>query len=80
MLGTYSDTFGVGLFGGAFMLAILFQSLAVTVRRLHDIGLNGWWILVALIPFIGGIILLVMMIFDGQEGENKYGPNPKQST
>jgi uncharacterized membrane protein YhaH (DUF805 family) len=47
------------------------------VRRLHDTDRSGWWILIALIPIIGGIWLLVLMILEGTAGENKFGPSPK---
>src|SRR5690625_547897 len=52
-------------------------SIAVTVRRFHDIGKNGWTILMAIIPFVGGIILLVFTCLDSEPNDNKYGPNPK---
>ncbi|HEX8096067.1 DUF805 domain-containing protein [Jatrophihabitans sp.] len=58
-------------------LALLLPSLAVTVRRLHDTGRSGWWILIGLIPLIGAIVLLVFEVKDSQPGENKYGPSPK---
>jgi len=58
-------------------LAFLLPSLAVTVRRLHDTGRSGWWILIGLVPFIGGIVLLVFECMDGQPGPNNYGPSPK---
>jgi len=58
-------------------LAVLIPCLAVSVRRLHDIGKSGWWILIALVPFVGGIVLLVFMCMEGQPGDNQYGPNPK---
>ena len=58
-----------------YFLATLLPSLAVTVRRLHDIGRNGWYILVVLIPFIGWIVLLVFMLM-GSDDSNEYGPKP----
>lgn len=60
-------------------LALLLPSLAVTVRRLHDTGRSGWWILIALVPFVGGIILLVFECLDSQPGPNNYGPSPKDT-
>lgn len=58
-------------------LALLLPGLGVCVRRLHDIG-KGWaWILLALIPLVGGIILIVFYCQDSQPGDNQYGPNPK---
>lgn len=59
-------------------LAALIPVIAVTVRRLHDIGKSGWFYLLHLIPCgIGSLILLVFMCMDSQPGDNQYGPNPK---
>ncbi len=57
-------------------LVFLVPSLAVVVRRLHDIGKSGWWYLFVLIPIVGWILLIVWFCTASQEGENKYGPNP----
>lgn len=54
-------------------LALLLPTLGVTARRLHDRGKSGWLQLLALIPVIGGIIVLVLCIPEGDAGENKYG-------
>ena len=77
ILGTAMEGVGYGLIYTLYMLAVLIPSIAVTVRRLHDTARSGWWILIALIPFIGWIWLLVLMILEGNAGENKYGPSPK---
>lgn len=61
------------LFYGAYSLAILVPTLAVTVRRLHDIGKSGWMYFVGLIPLIGGIWLLVLLVTEGNHGPNQYG-------
>lgn len=66
-----------GLLYGLFCLAVLIPALAVGVRRLHDVGKSGWMMLVGLIPFVGGIWLLVLYCTDSQYGENQWGPNPK---
>jgi uncharacterized membrane protein YhaH (DUF805 family) len=58
-------------------LAVLLPTLAVLVRRLHDIGQSGWWILISLVPFIGSIVLLVFTVLPGNQGPNKYGDDPK---
>ncbi len=58
-------------------IALLIPSLAVTVRRLHDTGRSGWWILISFLPVIGVIILIVFMVLDSQPGDNNWGPNPK---
>ena len=70
--------YGWGWISIIYYLAILLPFFAVFVRRLHDIGKSGWSVLIALIPFVGGIILLVWMFRDSQAGENKWGANPKQ--
>jgi len=63
---------------GIFYLAILLPSLAVGVRRLHDIGKSGWWLLFGIVPIVGGITLLIFSCMDSQPGANQYGPNPKE--
>ena len=68
-------SFAVGLYG----LAIIIPAFAVAIRRLHDTGRSGWWLLVNCVPIIGGIILLIWMVKDSDEGENQYGPNPKEA-
>lgn len=60
-----------------FVLAVIVPNLAVLWRRLHDTGRSGWWILISLVPFVGGIILLVFTCLDSQPGPNIYGPSPK---
>lgn len=60
-----------------YTLAILLPSIAVLVRRLHDTGRSAWWLLIALVPVVGGIVLLVFMVLDSDAGENQYGPSPK---
>ena len=78
MIGTYNSTGGIGLLGGIFSLAILLPGIAVAVRRLHDTGRTGWWLLIGLIPLIGEIVLLVFMVQDSAPGTNAYGPSPKE--
>lgn len=60
-----------------YVLAVLLPGLAVGVRRLHDTDRSGWWVLISLVPLIGGIVLLVFMCLEGTRGPNKYGPDPK---
>ena len=64
---------------GLYSLAVLIPSLAVGVRRLHDTGKSGLWILIAFVPVVGTLILLIFLVQDSQPFENKYGPNPKDS-
>jgi len=58
-------------------LAMLVPSLAVGVRRLHDVGKSGWFYLISFIPLIGLIWLLVLFFTDGKSESNKWGVNPK---
>lgn len=63
-----------------YSLALLVPSLAVSVRRLHDTGRSGWWLLIALLPIVGALVLIVFYIFDSQPGSNRWGPNPKETS
>ena len=78
VLGIAMEGIGYGPLYGIYLLAIILPSLAVAVRRLHDIGKSGWMILISLIPLIGGIWLLVLLVTDSNPGNNQYGPNPKE--
>lgn len=79
LFGTIDLQAGVGLLSGLYALAVLIPGLAVSVRRLHDTGRSGWWLLIALVPIIGAIVLLVFFVTDSEAGTNQYGPNPKAS-
>ena len=70
---------GIGLLGGLYALAVLLPGIGVSIRRLHDTGKSGWWMLLVFLPLVGGLILLILMVFDSQPGENQYGPNPKEA-
>ena len=74
---TLADEIGYGYIYLIYSLGLLLPGLAVAVRRLHDVGKSGWFILIALIPLIGSIWLLVLYCTDSEHGENKWGPNPK---
>ncbi len=69
----------LGLFGTIYTLIALLPSWALAVRRLHDINKSGWWILLSLIPIIGGFILLIFYCIDSK-GNNEYGINKKGNT
>lgn len=58
-------------------LFFLIPSLAVSVRRLHDIGKSGWFILLTLIPLVGSIIFIVYAAQEGEPHANQYGEDPK---
>lgn len=67
---------GGGLLSTLFSLAILLPSLAVAVRRLHDIDRSGWWLLLWLIPLVGFIVLVIWACTRGTPGDNRFGPDP----
>jgi uncharacterized membrane protein YhaH (DUF805 family) len=75
MLGAASVIFNIVYF--IYALAVLVPSLAVGIRRLHDTDRSGWWLLIALVPFVGFIILIVFLATDGTRGTNQYGVSPK---
>lgn len=53
-------------------LAVFLPSLAIDVRRLHDINFSGWWMLLTILPFLGGLILLVLMLLPSTQGANRF--------
>lgn len=63
-----------------FLLGTILPTLSVLIRRLHDIGKSGWWYFIQFIPFVGGIILLVFCCLESEDGENKYGENPLETS
>ena len=63
----------------AYALAALVPALSCTARRLHDMNKSGWWVLLVLVPVLGAIVLLVIMAFNGTQGPNQYGPDPKMA-
>ena len=58
-------------------LAVFVPGLSVMVRRLHDVNKSGWMFLILFIPIAGFIWFLVLMCTEGDQNDNKYGPNPK---
>ncbi len=66
-----------GILAAVVGLALFIPGLAVAVRRLHDIGRSGWWLLIALVPLVGFILLIYWLATDSQPGANEYGANPK---
>lgn len=77
LLGLATPGAGVGLLSAIYVLAVAVPWLAVTVRRLHDVGRSGWWVLIGFIPYVGAIVLLVFALLNSQAGDNEFGPNPK---
>ena len=80
VLGLANEDYFIGPIYMVYALAVILPGLAVSVRRLHDVGKSGWMILISFIPIIGGIWLLILFVTDGQVGENEYGLNPKEES
>lgn len=83
-MGIDFETGQLGAFGmvamgllALYALAILVPAIAVQVRRFHDQDKSGWFVLLAFIPFVGGLILLVFMCLEGTRGPNRFGEDPK---
>ena len=55
-------------------LSLICPSISVLVRRLHDIGKSGWWYWIGLIPYIGGLAILVFCCIESEKRDNEYGP------
>lgn len=66
-----------GILSGLYALGVFIPGFAVTVRRLHDTGRSGWWMLISIIPILGIIVLTYFMVLEGHTGVNEYGVNPK---
>lgn len=75
-IGTFDPASAIGLFSGIYSMFIFIPSLTVQVRRLHDVGLSGWMILLNIIPLVGALILLYFYVQPSQSGKNSYGTNP----
>jgi len=78
-LGMGMIAYGVGYVGFIAFLALLLPSIGVSVRRLHDLGKSGWWLLIAIIPivnFIGIFVILVFTLMEGEKQPNQYGEVP----
>ena len=76
----------LGMFGktgevlnGIAGLALFLPGLGLAVRRLHDINKSGWWVLLALIPVVGAIILIIWYVQDSDHYTNQYGPVPNEA-
>lgn len=77
ILGSTFEGQNVGIITLIYELFVLIPAIAVSVRRLHDIGRTGWWILISIIPLVGVIVLFIFHVTDSEPGTNQYGPNPK---
>ncbi|QDO94922.1 DUF805 domain-containing protein [Formosa sediminum] len=77
LLGYLFDVSIFSILSGIYSLAVFIPGFAVSVRRLHDVGKSGWFLLIAVIPIIGWIWLIVLMATDSEVGPNNWGDNPK---
>jgi len=77
VIGFIGTQIGLNILTTIYFVAVLLPSIAVAIRRLHDIGKSGWWIFIGSIPLIGWIWLIVLYATEGNAGDNQYGPNPK---
>jgi uncharacterized membrane protein YhaH (DUF805 family) len=74
--GGFSAAYSGGILSILWSLGNLLPAIAVGVRRLHDTDRSGWWLLIALIPLIGLIVLLVFFCSKGTTGPNRFGGDP----
>lgn len=77
ILGTVNQETGLGVIGGVYAFATLIPSIALTTRRLHDTNRSGWWQLLYIIPFIGGLVVLIFTLLEGTNGDNRFGEDPR---
>lgn len=75
LLGAVSETLA-GIVNFIFWLVLLIPSIAVGVRRLHDIDRTGWWVLIGLVPVLGTLVLIFFFVQRGTPGPNRFGPDP----
>lgn len=64
---------------GILSLVLFLPGLGLSVRRLHDIGKSGWWILLGFIPVVGAIILIIWFARNSEMTENRYAPVPNMA-
>ncbi|MBU2754759.1 DUF805 domain-containing protein [Acidithiobacillus sp. CV18-2] len=80
ILGAYSagekSTSGVLVIGlyGIYLLATFLPNLATQARRLHDVGLSAWLLLLYFVPYIGSLALLIITIFPARPAGERFGP------
>ena len=68
---------GINFLAAVYWIATIIPSVAVSIRRLHDTGRTGWWLLIGFVPFLGFILLVIFALFESDVGTNEYGANPK---
>ena len=78
IFGLLDSDAGVGVLSSLYSIAVLVPGTAAGIRRLHDTGRSGWWVLINFVPF-GPIVYLYWMFSDSDSEPNKWGPNPKST-
>jgi len=71
VLGFIDGLLDTTIIGSLYSLAVLIPTIAVGVRRMHDVGKSGWFLLIP-------IYNIILAVTDGEKGENSYGPDPKE--
>lgn len=66
----------IAIFSIIVSLGLFLPGLSKAIRRLHDTGRSGWWVLIGLIPLIGFIVLLIFYLEKSEPADNQYGPAP----
>jgi uncharacterized membrane protein YhaH (DUF805 family) len=74
--GELAATYNGGPLSGLWSLLNLLPGIGVAIRRLHDTDRSGWWLLIALVPLIGAILLIVWFATKGTTGPNRFGDDP----
>ena len=70
---------GGGMITTIVTILLFLPAFTAQIRRLHDIGKSGWWILWELLPLIGTLVLLYFLVKPSEKGTNKYGPQPSET-
>ena len=78
-LGFFEALFGLPPISLVFSLAVIVPGIAVGIRRMHDIGKSGWWVLLSF-TIVGIIPVIYWLCQEGDEGDNQYGSNPLKSS
>ncbi len=61
---------------GLALIGLILPNIAVSVRRLHDHNQSGWFVLFGIIPYIGWLVVAILMLMPSDKGPNRFGPNP----
>ena len=77
LMGNVDPETGLGILSGIYALGVMIPGMAVSVRRLHDTGRSGWWLLITFVPVIGALVFFYFMVLDSNPERNEYGESPK---